>query len=46
MALELGLVAEVLEVCIARLDDGDLRAFRIAFGTDRAPAGPTRRGVP
>ena len=40
MAFELGLVAKVLKVRIVRLDDGDLRAFGIAFGVDRAPAGP------
>jgi len=37
VALELGLVAEMLEVRIVRLDDGDLHAFRIAFGRRSRP---------
>ena len=44
--LELGLVAAVLEVRVVRLDDIDLRAFRIRFALDRLPSSRTRRAVP
>ena len=44
--LEPGLGAQMLEVRVVRLDDVDLRAFRIGSVLDRLPGSRTRRAVP